>query len=180
MLVIRLARQGRTKYPVYRIVAADQRRAATSKFVSILGHYNPHTKEIVLKKDEIEKYLNNGAQASDRVLRLLKAEGVKLPSWAKTHDRNKAAKKVEEENNDKTAESDVSTTKDTTNETEESKPVDGTETANSAAEAVEPKAEDQKVDVGTIKEAEDKKSEAEAQDKAANVAVDEATKEKAE
>jgi small subunit ribosomal protein S16 len=92
MVVIRLARVGRKKYPVYRIVAAEKARAATGKFLSILGTYNPHTKELKLKKEDIQTYLQNGAQASDRVLRLLKSEGVELPTWAKIHDRNKKPK----------------------------------------------------------------------------------------
>lgn len=92
MVVIRLARGGRKKYPVYRIVAADKRRAATSKFLAILGTYNPHTKELKLNKDDIKTYLDNGAQASDRVLRLFKSDGIELPDWAKTHDRMKKPK----------------------------------------------------------------------------------------
>jgi small subunit ribosomal protein S16 len=92
MLVIRMARTGRTKYPTYRIVAAESSRAATGKFVAILGHYNPHSKEIVLKKDEIEKYIGNGAQPSNTVVRLLKQEKVKLPDWATFQERHKKGK----------------------------------------------------------------------------------------
>jgi small subunit ribosomal protein S16 len=177
MLVIRLARQGRTKYPTYRIVAADKRRAATSKFVAILGHYNPHTKEIVLKKDEIEAYLNNGAQASDRVLRLLKTEDVKLPNWAKIHDRNKAPKaEAKDEGESGKDKVDESTTPDLSSETLESKPAEGVKTAQAETEAAEPKAEEQKINVGTTKELEEKKEQAEAQEKAADAAT-EATKE---
>lgn len=97
MVVIRLARGGRVKQAIYRIVAADKRRSATSKYLAVLGTYNPHTKEIKLNKPEVDKYLANGAQPSDRVLRLLQAEGVKTPDWAKTHDRNKKSKKPAEE-----------------------------------------------------------------------------------
>jgi small subunit ribosomal protein S16 len=188
MLVIRLARHGRTKYPVYRVVAADQRRAATSKFVAILGNYNPHTKEIVLKKDEIEKYLNNGAQASDRVLRLLKAEGVNLPAWAKTHDRNKAPKaEAEAKDNEESVKDKGEVPAEAPAEEESAEPKvepqtsnvkpEGVETAEATAEATEPKAEEQKVDVGTEKEAEEKKDQAKAQEKAADAAVTEAQKE---
>lgn len=89
MLVIRLARGGRKKYPVYRIVAADKRRAATGKFVAVLGHYNPHTKDLVIKKDELKTFVENGAQPSNAVLKLMKQEKVTLPKWAeiKTRDR---------------------------------------------------------------------------------------------
>ena len=41
MVVIRLARGGRVKHAIYRIVAADKRRSATSKYLAILGTYNP-------------------------------------------------------------------------------------------------------------------------------------------
>ena len=81
MLVIRLARGGRHKYPTYRIVAAESARAATGKFVEILGHYNPHTKELVIKKDETEARLQHGAQPSNTVIKLLQREKIELPKW---------------------------------------------------------------------------------------------------
>jgi small subunit ribosomal protein S16 len=83
MLTIRLARTGRTKYPTYRLVAAESARAATGKFVAVLGHYNPHTKELVIKKDEVKKHLSHGAQPSNTVIKLLQREKVELPDWAK-------------------------------------------------------------------------------------------------
>ncbi len=95
MLVIRLARQGRHKYPTYRVVAAEKARAANGKFVSVLGHYNPHTKEVVIKKDEILAYLKNGAQPSNTVIKLLQREKVQLPDWAVLKTKKKAPKKVE-------------------------------------------------------------------------------------
>ncbi|HVQ44284.1 MAG TPA: 30S ribosomal protein S16 [Candidatus Saccharimonadia bacterium] len=93
MLVIRLARTGRNKYPTYRVVAAESARTATGKFVAILGHYNPHTKEIVLKTDEIVKHMANGAQPSNTVVKLLMREKVELPKWVKL--KTKAPKVVE-------------------------------------------------------------------------------------
>ena len=56
MVVIRLARGGRVKQAIYRIVAADKRRSATSKFLDVLGTYNPHTKELKLDKELTEKW----------------------------------------------------------------------------------------------------------------------------
>ncbi len=94
MLVIRLSRTGRNKYPTYRIVAADSKRAATGKFVMILGHYNPHTKELVINKDETIKFLGNGAQPSNAVIKLLKQDKIDLPAWAALKTRNRPAKKV--------------------------------------------------------------------------------------
>lgn len=93
MLVIRLARTGRAKYPTYRIVAAESARAATGKFVDVLGHYNPHTKELVIKREEVEKRLSHGAQPSNSVIKLLMREKVELPAWVKL--KTKAAKVTE-------------------------------------------------------------------------------------
>jgi hypothetical protein len=35
-------------------------------------------------KEQVEKYLNNGAQPSTRVIRILTKEGIKMPKWVKT------------------------------------------------------------------------------------------------
>jgi small subunit ribosomal protein S16 len=82
MLVIRMQRTGRKGHAQFRVVVQDSRRTPTSgRVVASLGHYNPHTKEAVVDKDKASFYLEHGAQPSDRVTRLLKAEGVKLPKW---------------------------------------------------------------------------------------------------
>jgi small subunit ribosomal protein S16 len=81
MLVIRLARTGRKKYPTYRIVAAESSRATTGKFVAVLGHYNPHTKELVVKAEETIRYIGSGAQPSNSVIKLLLREKLDLPKW---------------------------------------------------------------------------------------------------
>jgi small subunit ribosomal protein S16 len=93
LLVIRLARTGRSKYPTYRLVAADSTKPATGKFVAILGHYNPHTKELVVKREDTLRYLSHGAQPSNTAIKLLLRDGVELPAWVKL--KTKAAKVVE-------------------------------------------------------------------------------------
>lgn len=92
MLVIRMARGGRNKYPVYRIVAAESSRAVTGKFIAVLGHYNPHTKDLTLNKDETLKYISNGAQPSNSVVRLLQREKMELPTWVVLKNKNKKSK----------------------------------------------------------------------------------------
>ena len=94
MLAIRLARTGRNKYPTYRIVAAESARATTGKFVAILGHYNPHTKELIIKKEETVKYISNGAQPSNTVIKLLQREKMELPKWVVLATKNKASKQT--------------------------------------------------------------------------------------
>lgn len=82
MLVIRLQRRGRKGLATYRIVVQDKRTHPTKeKVIARLGSYNPHTKELVLDKEVAQKYLDNGAQPSERTASLLKSGGVKLPSW---------------------------------------------------------------------------------------------------
>ena len=93
MLAIRMQRLGRKGHPTYRVVVQDSRQAPTSgKYVAMLGSYDPHTKVSTLVKDKAQQFLNNGAQPSDRVVRLFQAEGLDLPSWvkvdAKTGDRS--------------------------------------------------------------------------------------------
>lgn len=84
MLVIRMQRTGRKGHAQFRVVVQDSRRTPTSgRIVAAIGSFNPHTKEAVLDKEKASFYLEHGAQPSERVARLLKQEGVKLPSWVK-------------------------------------------------------------------------------------------------
>ncbi len=90
MLAIRLQRIGRKGYPVYRIAVQEaQRHPSSGRVVAYVGSYNPHTKDVNIQKDIAQKYLDNGAQPTPRVAKLLKAEGVKLPSWVKEADTSK-------------------------------------------------------------------------------------------
>ncbi len=77
MVKIRLARHGAKKRPFYRIVAADSRSSRDGRFIEQLGFYDP-TKDpavVQLKTDKLKKWLQNGAQPTDTVARLIhKAE----------------------------------------------------------------------------------------------------------
>jgi small subunit ribosomal protein S16 len=87
MLAIRLTRTGRKGHAQYRMIVQEARLTPTSgRIVAPLGRYNPHTKETVIDKDKASFYLEHGAQPSDRVARLLKSEGVKLPKWVKLEE----------------------------------------------------------------------------------------------
>lgn len=75
---IRLKRMGAKKAPFYRIVVADSRVQRDGKCIEEIGYYDPTKEPTVLKiKEEVaKKWLNNGAQPSDTVKRLLKTAGV--------------------------------------------------------------------------------------------------------
>jgi len=77
-----MQRTGRKGHAQFRVVVQDSRRTPSSgRVVAVLGSYNPHTKQTTLNKEKAELYLSNGAQPSDRVIRLLESEKVKLPKW---------------------------------------------------------------------------------------------------
>jgi small subunit ribosomal protein S16 len=144
LLVIRLARTGRAKYPTYRLVAAESARAATGKFVAILGHYNPHTKELVIKREEIEKRLSQGAQPSNTVVKLLKHEKIDLPEWVKLKTKQpKAVEQPAEEaaKPEAKTEDKVADTKATEAPADEQRVAEVNEEAASAAEDKAPDAD---------------------------------------
>ena len=92
MLAIRMQRNGRAHYPVYRLIVQEaQRHPLSGRVVAEVGHYNPHTKATTLDKETIEKYLKNGAQPSTRMAFILEKNGIKLPDWVKKAG-NKSAK----------------------------------------------------------------------------------------
>lgn len=92
MLAIRLQRVGRSGYPVYRVaVQESQRHPSSGRVVAYVGTYNPHSKESRIQAELAQKYLDNGAQPSPRVVKLLKDAGVKMPSWVNDSSDGKKA-----------------------------------------------------------------------------------------
>ncbi len=87
-VVIRMARAGTKKRPVYHIVAADSRSPRDGRFIERLGYYNPllpkdKPERLKLDMDKVKSWIAKGAQPSDRVMRFLDAAGV-----AKREKRN--------------------------------------------------------------------------------------------
>lgn len=98
MLAIRLQRLGRNAYPTYRLAVQEANRHPSSgRVVAYVGSYNPHTKKVTIQVEAAQKYLDNGAQPTPRVVKLLKDAGVKLPKWVKEFDGKKqsAVKKAD-------------------------------------------------------------------------------------
>ena len=87
-VVIRMARAGTKKRPVYHIVIADSRSPRDGRFIERLGYFNPllpkdHKDRLKLDLDKVKAWMVKGAQPSDRVMRFLDAAGV-----AKREKRN--------------------------------------------------------------------------------------------
>lgn len=97
MLAIRLQRLGRKGYPTYRLAVQEaQRHPSSGRVVAYVGSYNPHTKTANIDSDKVAKYLTNGAQPTPRVVRILKDQKIKLPSWVKVPaDKNRDIKHAE-------------------------------------------------------------------------------------
>ena len=79
---LRLVRMGKKKQPTYRIVAAESRRARSGAFLEIVGTYQPRglsdaEPETVTKvdNDKVVRWLQQGAQPTERVAKLLKTSG---------------------------------------------------------------------------------------------------------
>jgi len=73
MLRIRLRRTGARNQASYRIVVADSRKPRDGRFVDYLGHYNPRfdPPEMVLDSEKAQKWIEQGAQPSDAVRRII-------------------------------------------------------------------------------------------------------------
>ena len=78
MVKIRLTRMGAKKAPFYRIVAVDSRKARDGEYIEQIGYYNPvaQPKVVVIDSEIAKKWLANGAQPTDTVRDLFKANGI--------------------------------------------------------------------------------------------------------
>ncbi len=81
MVVIRLARGGAKNRPFYSVVVADSRMPRDGRFIERIGFYNPLAKggeeSLRIAADRLTYWTGVGAQASDTVARLIKANAAK-------------------------------------------------------------------------------------------------------
>ncbi len=90
---IRLARGGKKKKPVYKVVVANSEAPRDGKFLEKLGIYdpNPETPIININGEKAVKWLKVGAKPTETVNSLLKKVGIIEAS------REKAQKETSEE-----------------------------------------------------------------------------------
>ena len=78
MVTIRLARTGAKKRPFYHIVVADSRRARDGRYIERVGFFNPIAtggeERLRVERERVDYWVSKGAQASDRVAKLLKEQ----------------------------------------------------------------------------------------------------------
>lgn len=75
---IRLRRMGAKKVPFYRIVVADSRYPRNGRFIEEIGYYDPAKTPVTVQIDaeKAKKWMSNGAQPTDTVRSLLKANNI--------------------------------------------------------------------------------------------------------
>ena len=98
---IRLARGGSKKRPFYRIVATDSRMPRDGRFIEKLGTYNPlllkdDEKRVVMNIERVKHWLSLGAKPTDRIQRMLEADGT-LPKIARNNPKKAIAGKAAQE-----------------------------------------------------------------------------------
>jgi len=96
MVVIRLSRVGKNKFPSYRIVVSDRRKDPWGDYLENVGFYNPleKPKKIEFKRERVEHWLSKGAQPSATVYNLLVDAGVVKAGKRKATRGKKGSKAV--------------------------------------------------------------------------------------
>jgi small subunit ribosomal protein S16 len=98
---IRLARGGNKKRPFYRIVAADSRMPRDGRYIEKLGTYNPllpkdSEERVKMNAERVQYWLGQGAQATDRVTRMLEAAGIMEKQERNNPNKGKPGQKATE------------------------------------------------------------------------------------
>ncbi len=101
MVKIRLRRVGGKKQPSYRVVVADSRSPRDGRFIEKLGTFDPlapkdSANRLVLDVEKAKEWLAKGAQATDRVARLLDAAGLMKREARNNPEKAKPKKKAQE------------------------------------------------------------------------------------
>ena len=105
---IRLARGGSKKRPFYRIVAADTRMPRDGRFIEKLGVYDPllpkdSEERVKMDVERVQHWLGQGAQATDRVSRMLETAGVIAKKDRANLKKGEPGKKAKERAEEKAA-----------------------------------------------------------------------------
>jgi len=113
MLNIRLSRVGKKGHAQYKVVVAEKSSPVKGKFVEQVGSYDPHTKELKVKKDRIEHWISKGAACSDTVKNLfidreiIQGEKIKLVFKKKNKEGEATDEEQADKNEDKESETET-------------------------------------------------------------------------
>lgn len=94
MVTIRLSRGGAKKRPFFHIVVADSRCPRDGRYIERIGFLNPiaaaNEERIRLELERVNYWLSKGAQASQRVAKIIK-DYTKMAATGKNTANNAAA-----------------------------------------------------------------------------------------
>ena len=98
---IRLTRKGKKKQPTYRVVVADSRSPRDGRYIEQIGRYDPRQEPslVEIDTDRAKYWIDNGAQPSDAVHKLLVISGLLEPKRVrepKVHVVDEKAQKAAE------------------------------------------------------------------------------------
>jgi small subunit ribosomal protein S16 len=71
MLKIRLKRLGRKGRPFYKLVVMENLSRRDGKSIAEIGYYDPIQKVVNFDKENLQKYINNGAYPTNTVRHLI-------------------------------------------------------------------------------------------------------------
>ena len=98
MIKIRLQRHGARHAPFYRMVVASAQSRRDGRFIEVLGTYNPQSsareRELDLKMDRIDHWLDVGAQPTDTAKSLIRQGRLSPEDWLKRTEAKASAKGV--------------------------------------------------------------------------------------
>jgi len=85
MLTMRLQRIGKKGQAYFRLIVTEHTKKPQGEFHELLGSYDPHKKNLLVKKDRIEYWLSKGVQPSPTLNNLLVNNKIitapKMVSW---------------------------------------------------------------------------------------------------
>ncbi|MFQ5982066.1 MAG: 30S ribosomal protein S16 [Woeseiaceae bacterium] len=99
MVSIRLSRAGAKKRPFHHLVVTDSRNRRDGRYIERLGFFNPVAKgqeeQLRIDVERVDYWLSQGAQPSDRVASLIKAQRKGIPVGRGDKKPTKQAKAAE-------------------------------------------------------------------------------------
>jgi small subunit ribosomal protein S16 len=117
MLSIRLTRTGRRNKPKFRLVISENSKPPKSRALEILGHYDPHSKDLQVKEDRVKYWLQNGSAISSSANNLLISKGILEGEKKKTVKlKNKKREELKKKSEGKQKEAESSEAKEAQNE----------------------------------------------------------------
>ena len=81
MVKIRLARHGRKKRPVYRIVVASSKSPRDGRFIEQIGLYDPRCSPALIRlhPEKLSSWISKGAQPTQTVAQLIRKAAASGP-----------------------------------------------------------------------------------------------------